>query len=511
MEAAKIFGKRLFDSVFGSEVFGCLRSSLDQIEAKGSAGLRPRLRLNAPELADLPWEYLYNSALNRFLVLAVETPLVRYIELPERIRPLAVQPPLKILVMLSSPTDYPQLDVEEEWTKLQNALGDLQKRKLVTLERLDEATLPALQRRLRQSPYHIFHFIGHGGNDVEWGTPVLYMRAPDGKIFDIERAQPAPPPVRETPKPKAPPTVLPSQPVTEKKKPIAPPLPPSKPSGSSQRRWWLIAGMALTLVVLAWLLYKNIELKPALARVTIQVNPTDALVVLDGESLTSSQLRNRPLSLGAHSLNLSREGYKPEPIQFRIMSPRDTTLSYALASEVVSESGVIRVQASLEGRVYIDGEFKSSIAAGETREYDQPLGSHKVEVRGVDETVAKTVTVAKGKTVVEAFRPKPTASPVEIKKTRRYTLRATSRTDLSVDEVESMLAAKGLYDRGWNKGASGLTNDFSLRTIAGEQVVVDAATGLMWQRGGSANEMIYADTEKHIRNERCSIAEYDLC
>jgi len=175
MDAAKVFGKRLFESVFGSEVFGCLRSSLDQTEAAGSAGLRLRLRLNAPELADLPWEYLYNAALNRFLVLAVETPLVRYIELPERIRPLAVQPPLKILVMLSSPTDYAQLDVEEEWTKLQNALGDLQKRKLVTLERLEEATLPALQRRLRQSQYHIFHFIGHGGYDESACDGVLLL------------------------------------------------------------------------------------------------------------------------------------------------------------------------------------------------------------------------------------------------------------------------------------------------------------------------------------------------
>ncbi len=35
------------------------------------------------------------------------------------------------------------------------------------------------------------------GNDVEWGTPVLYMRLPDGKVFDVARPaekQPAPPP-----------------------------------------------------------------------------------------------------------------------------------------------------------------------------------------------------------------------------------------------------------------------------------------------------------------------------
>ena len=30
------------------------------------------------------------------------------------------------------------------------------------------------------------------GRDVEWGTPVLYLRAPDGRIFDIEAANPQP-------------------------------------------------------------------------------------------------------------------------------------------------------------------------------------------------------------------------------------------------------------------------------------------------------------------------------
>jgi len=677
MDAAKVFGKRLFDSVFGSEVFGCLRSSLDQTEAQGSAGLRLRLRLNAPELADLPWEYLYNAALNRFLVLAVETPLVRYIELPERIRPLAVQPPLKILVMLSSPTDYAPLDVEEEWMKLQNALGDLQKRKLVTLERLNEATLPALQRRLRQSQYHIFHFIGHGGydesardgvllledetrhsrkvsgqflgtilhnhrplrlavlnacegarpsrtdpftgtaqslvqqglpaviamqfeitdaaaitlshefytaladgypvdaalveartaiyaggNDVEWGTPVLYMRAPDGKIFDIERTPP-PPPIRETPKPKvAPVSPPPRQPLVEKPKPMAP---PQKPPGSPKRPL-LLAGLVLTLAVFVWLIYKNVDwsqppvaptllsitttpanatvlvdgsaigntpitghrgnagkltlriqklnyfsrdttiilaagretklaltLKAALARVTIQVTPVDAEVILDGESLAASKRQQQPVSIGMHSLNLSRPGYKPKQIQFRVTAARDTTLRYNLDSEVVAENGTIRVQAFLDGRVYIDNDFKGNIAAGETREYDQPVGSYKVEVRGANENVSQNVSVVKGKTVTAILRPKPAALPT----VRR--LRPTPRTDFSVDEAKSMVLAKGFFDNSWNKAVSGFANDYESRTISGEQVVVDKASGLMWQRGGSTKSMTYADAQTFIR------------
>ncbi len=181
MEAAKSFGGRLFDAVFGGEARGCLRSSLDEA-SRQEAGLRVRLRLaDAPELADLPWEYLYNSSLNRFLSLSTETPIVRYLELPERIRPLEVKPPLRVLVMISSPGDYPPLDVEGEWEKLKEALSDLEQRGLVALERLEDATLTALQRRLRRGEYHVFHFVGHGGFDERAQDGVLLLEDEHGR------------------------------------------------------------------------------------------------------------------------------------------------------------------------------------------------------------------------------------------------------------------------------------------------------------------------------------------
>ena len=175
MVSAKQFGGRLFDQVFAGEVRGCLRSSLDEASRQG-AGLRVRLHLTkVPALADLPWEFLYNASMNRFLSLSVETPLVRYLELPERIRPLIVQPPLRVLMMISSPSDYPQLDVKRESAKITEALGELEKHGLVTVERQEDATLAELQRRLRKNQYHIFHFVGHGGFDAQADDGLLIM------------------------------------------------------------------------------------------------------------------------------------------------------------------------------------------------------------------------------------------------------------------------------------------------------------------------------------------------
>ena len=175
MVSAKQFGGRLFDQVFAGEVRGCLRSSLDEASRQG-AGLRVRLHLTkVPALADLPWEFLYNASMNRFLSLSVETPLVRFLELPERIRPLIVQPPLRVLMMISSPSDYPQLDVKRESAKITEALGELEKHGLVTVERQEDATLAELQRRLRKNQYHIFHFVGHGGFDAQADDGLLIM------------------------------------------------------------------------------------------------------------------------------------------------------------------------------------------------------------------------------------------------------------------------------------------------------------------------------------------------
>ena len=163
-KAAREFGTKLFNTVFSGDVrsrFDSARASLNE-----TTGLRLRLNLsNAPELADVPWEFLYDPAGDRFLTLSVETPLVRYLDLPRPVQPLEITPPIKILVMISSPANVVQLDVEGEWQKLKDGVAELEQRGLVSLTRISSSTLPALQRQLRQGRYNIFHFVGHGGYD----------------------------------------------------------------------------------------------------------------------------------------------------------------------------------------------------------------------------------------------------------------------------------------------------------------------------------------------------------
>lgn len=185
LETAKLFGKRLFDALFNGEVGACYRSSLNEVNGKEN-GLRLRLRLSeAPELVDVPWEFLYDATVNRFLNLSVDTPLVRYLDLPGAIKPLLVKPPLRVLVMISSPTDYVQLDTEQEWQRLKAAMSDLEQQGLLVIERVEMATLDALQSILRKTEFHIFHFIGHGAFDAQASDGVLLLEDEQGRAKQV--------------------------------------------------------------------------------------------------------------------------------------------------------------------------------------------------------------------------------------------------------------------------------------------------------------------------------------
>jgi TonB family protein len=183
--AAKEFGGRLFSAIFSGEMVAQLRGSLDQA-ISNDRGLRIRLRLtDVPALADLPWEFLYDTHLNQFLTTSSETPLVRFLDLPQRIVPLRVALPLRVLVVIAGPRNLKRLDAQGEWERLQEALGELIRGGQIVLEQLPAATLDALRLRARGTPFHILHFIGHGGFDVAAQDGVLQFEDENGMSHPV--------------------------------------------------------------------------------------------------------------------------------------------------------------------------------------------------------------------------------------------------------------------------------------------------------------------------------------
>jgi hypothetical protein len=179
MELAKNFGSKLFGALFEGDVRELYRSSSSDSRSAGR-GLRLTLSLTgAPELLQVPWEYLYDHP--TFLSISTWTPIVRYLDLPKPRRPLQIELPLRILALVSAPTDAEVIDAPQERLKLEAALAPLIAAGAISIDWLEQASLRALQRQLRKADYHVFHYIGHGGYDQDADDGVLLFEDEGGR------------------------------------------------------------------------------------------------------------------------------------------------------------------------------------------------------------------------------------------------------------------------------------------------------------------------------------------
>ena len=181
-QAAMDFGGPLYNAIFTGDLALAWTRSLDRVRAEQAGGLRLRLRLtDAPGIAGLPWELLYDARSNSFLAQSERTPVVRYLDVPQVPRPMTVDGPLRVLGIISSPIDLDELDVEAEWARLQEALEPRTSSGLVVLDRLPSATLSELGPWLRRSETHVIHFIGHGDFDDSLREGVIYFQDDHGR------------------------------------------------------------------------------------------------------------------------------------------------------------------------------------------------------------------------------------------------------------------------------------------------------------------------------------------
>lgn len=176
---AEKLGRRLFQAVFTGEVLWAWLRRLDGVGKEGEE-LRLRLILNDPEVWNWPWELLHDgNPVRGFLSVVPGMQVVRYIEPRVEVRPLGVRPPLHILAVGASPRGVAQLSVKQELDELEASLEPLRQAGWVRLERLEEATLDALLRKLKEESFHVLHFVGHCAFDEKHGGRVL-LESTDG-------------------------------------------------------------------------------------------------------------------------------------------------------------------------------------------------------------------------------------------------------------------------------------------------------------------------------------------
>ncbi|MCB0159906.1 MAG: SUMF1/EgtB/PvdO family nonheme iron enzyme, partial [Caldilineaceae bacterium] len=180
------FGRHLFTALLRDDVRALYYESKRTARARDK-GLRLKLRIIDPALATLPWEYMYDDRDGEYICLSSGTPIVRFLEVSQPARALAVAGPLRILAMVASPTGLEPLNVALERQRLARALGDLIDDGLVELTWLEGQTWRDLQRAMRPThgPWHVFHFVGHGGFDPVRGEGFLALADRHGDLYRL--------------------------------------------------------------------------------------------------------------------------------------------------------------------------------------------------------------------------------------------------------------------------------------------------------------------------------------
>ncbi|MEH2491623.1 CHAT domain-containing tetratricopeptide repeat protein [Bradyrhizobium sp. AZCC 2230] len=159
------FGRGVFRSVF-TEV-PSIQNIYQQSKGK-SDDFRIKLRIEATELAGLPWEYLFDENDQPGFV-SLSRPIVRHLDTVGAVGRMGVKGPLRILGMISDPStgEWPKLNVAKERERINKGIDALQHAGRVDFQWVPGGSGKDLMKKLLEGDWHVFHFIGHGGVEDE--------------------------------------------------------------------------------------------------------------------------------------------------------------------------------------------------------------------------------------------------------------------------------------------------------------------------------------------------------
>ena len=184
-------GRQLFKALFSDPIRDLYRTSLGLAQGSGR-GLRLRLMLDPPAISALPWEYLYDPDADLPLAISPDHCLSRYVLINEPIHTLAVKLPLRVLIVVSAPSDLEdyglrELDADKEISQIQEALREHTASGAALTDVLPHAVAADLREKLRRFQPHVVHLIGHGLFQNDQGK--LLMENEEHQVWPVSDRQ----------------------------------------------------------------------------------------------------------------------------------------------------------------------------------------------------------------------------------------------------------------------------------------------------------------------------------
>jgi hypothetical protein len=179
---ARDFGDELSKTLLAGNIRILFAKCREKAREQG-AGLRVLVNPDGPRVSRIPWEFVVDpDRLDDYLALRV--PIARSPHLMEPVAPLRFQPPLRVLGVLARPVDLPALDAERERDDLTRALSRLSS-DMVQVKWLPGDRWSDLAEEIRSRPWHVLHFVGHGGFDEDSQSGFLELSDDDGNARPI--------------------------------------------------------------------------------------------------------------------------------------------------------------------------------------------------------------------------------------------------------------------------------------------------------------------------------------
>ena len=178
---AQAFGKELTRTLMSGQADVIFDRCRNDARAHGGK-VRVLLNVDGPRVSRIPWEFATDPQSDDFLALRVS--VARAPDVGRSVAPAPVHLPLRVLCVQSNPEDLDQLDAEAERARITDAFARVGSEK-VQLTWMPGDRWHDLAATLRSHPWHVLHFVGHGGYDRELGHGFVVLTGDDGRSLRL--------------------------------------------------------------------------------------------------------------------------------------------------------------------------------------------------------------------------------------------------------------------------------------------------------------------------------------
>lgn len=176
-------GKDMFQFLLPAEV--CRLYDLARTEQR-SGRLNVIFTSHIEWMADLPWEFVYDTNRESFLAVS-DVNFTRNVITSVPAQQIAPREgPLRILVALAQPIGAGELSTDEEIDVIRRGFKDLVEANLATVDVLPDATPQMLHQAVELREFDVLHFVGHGDFDKDRDTGYLLFETADGGKHRVE-------------------------------------------------------------------------------------------------------------------------------------------------------------------------------------------------------------------------------------------------------------------------------------------------------------------------------------